>query len=1531
MLAQFSNRPVLQNKGFFQKAAERATQNYLNSQEEIEPTLEEQTEDTITEQRKSFFSEASSRIGEALGNYATGAVQGAQEVARQANRLSVSNPLALTGTPMQEGYTNSPAPVQSDEQKKSRELYKSATGNFTEETIAPAAMTTALLAPSSLAGPIFSPFVLNSLQENVKNNGAKGVVDTVTEFVPGAGAYHFSQQEGVGQYAKERPGAFAVDAIASLVPDVIGVRIGGRAVNKTVPNYRLATSSLLGNAEKSAANAASKILHNIYDNPKDRKQAGKSNDILTEGLQDTRKVQGMLSENQSLPEVKLTIDEQSFAKRVDTLVSGERGDTELIKVLTTPLALELVGAEMLPIEITSKNLKKMTVGKHNFEKGIKGEGMSPEIVKQIPRALSDPLMIFEAPYKGKNGERRIVTVLNLKDENGVTVIAPFELKKINNKKGYEINELLSAYGKTEKRSGRQYLDWYEKNVENGSLRYINKERTAEWLLSARDEDSSARNEYPMLERAINSSLSINIPTEKEFVNLKKRKTEQYSLKSKSGEQTSFGDSGKTVAGQDVKPVTRKEVEAAFDAIVPVRVGGVDKKYEGLFKVAPEVVRSRVFADYSTYAHEVGHFIDKKLKIKGSDGELIYGAEKVWGDNNTFKSYNNAEKRAEGIAEFTRQVLSDPVMAERNFPKYYKNFIHTLADPAHKDLAAKFDALADVLHRYSLQSDQARARAAVSYTDDPSTKSFVQKRKENFQKAYDLMVDDKTPIDRFVQKIIDLTGKEMDYNDNPYLLARSVTSSAKARAAMLLEDKGTPLDVIDSLNKVYNNKLKHAVTLQQILKEAESVKFSKEYLASNGYKDNRQAFSAYLVAKRQIELQKIHKNYKGPMESEVAQAVVDSAPREFASASEKVYQHFDNVLSILEDGGIISEEYHKILNEKYKNYVPMYRDKTVVEGADIPGFKPKKGLANVSDPVKGINEHGSNRNVIDPIDSLIRQTETAIEAAERNKVARAVISKKDIEGIGRYLEERADLEGVGKPEDYVFTVWENGEKKSYKTTPELYEAMTNLSAPVFEQWVKPLMAPADILRTGATGTPAFGVTNFFRDLITTVLFSDNTTIPVVEPVVNIMYGLYQSGKANFLGKKSSVYREFEVSGVPMTTRMSVERSSLKWQRIKESPGVKQGAWIIDQFQKFNQTIEEGGRLGEFAAARRKGKSIGEAGHSAKEVTVDFGRGGTAGRSVNKLIPFFNAAIQGTDRLAREIKAHPFRLATRLTTAVVLPTIVEWLSFHDEEWYRDVPQDIRDNYLLMRVGDNVVKIPFPQDVAPLSAGLKRVLNKMYGDNPEPMDSWARNTLDLMLPDFTPAFVKPALEWQAEYNFFTGKSTIPASLQNLPDKEQKDIYSSMTSIKLGEVFDVSPKKIDNLIGSVGGTGAVFMNEVIGDTLLGRNEVLPEKNISEMPVVGRLNYTPGKRSQNVEDFYQLYETTSKQYNAYGKLGENVEHWPRLKESMKKVRALNKRRKAVLNDKNLTARQKRDLMDKDQEQIIKIATFANKNYRGAK
>ena len=50
----------------------------------------------------------------------------------------------------------------------------------------------------------------------------------------------------------------------------------------------------------------------------------------------------------------------------------------------------------------------------------------------------------------------------------------------------------------------------------------------------------------------------------------------------------------------------------------------------------------------------------------------------------------------------------------------------------------------------------------------------------------------------------------------------------------------------------------------------------------------------------------------------------------------------------------------------------------------------------------------NRNVIDPLDSLIAYTQKSVDAAERNKVGLALSRLKDVEGIGSYLEEPTRL-------------------------------------------------------------------------------------------------------------------------------------------------------------------------------------------------------------------------------------------------------------------------------------------------------------------------------------------------------------------------------------------------------------------------------------------------------------------------------------------------------------------------------------------
>ena len=57
-------------------------------------------------------------------------------------------------------------------------------------------------------------------------------------------------------------------------------------------------------------------------------------------------------------------------------------------------------------------------------------------MKQIPRALTDPMMIFST-YSGKNGEVRKVIVLEFKDKNGATIVVPMELERMSD--GYKVN------------------------------------------------------------------------------------------------------------------------------------------------------------------------------------------------------------------------------------------------------------------------------------------------------------------------------------------------------------------------------------------------------------------------------------------------------------------------------------------------------------------------------------------------------------------------------------------------------------------------------------------------------------------------------------------------------------------------------------------------------------------------------------------------------------------------------------------------------------------------------------------------------------------------------------------------------------------------------------------------------------------------------------------------------------------------------------------------------------------------------------
>lgn len=213
-------------------------------------------------------------------------------------------------------------------------------------------------------------------------------------------------------------------------------------------------------------------------NPDDPMQYFRDNPLSFKRVVSTPK--GRYMQTKSANE-KLIEDENNFAANIDKFISGKLVD-KTIRVMQTPLALEVAGAKILPVDMSVENLDKVLNGKHKSD-------MSADIVKQIPRALTDPLMIFDT-YDGKNGAKRKIVALDLKSKNGATIVVPFELEVDNKSNKYVMNEIISAYGKTDNKTGEPRYEWFAKQIENGKLRYINKEKTAklienekpEWLM-----------------------------------------------------------------------------------------------------------------------------------------------------------------------------------------------------------------------------------------------------------------------------------------------------------------------------------------------------------------------------------------------------------------------------------------------------------------------------------------------------------------------------------------------------------------------------------------------------------------------------------------------------------------------------------------------------------------------------------------------------------------------------------------------------------------------------------------------------------------------------------------------------------------------------------------------------------------------------------------------------------------------------------------------------------------------------------------
>lgn len=223
--------------------------------------------------------------------------------------------------------------------------------------------------------------------------------------------------------------------------------------------------------------------------------------LETEGNDENKT--GFTQEQIAEAEKNLSIAEKEFSDGLEKWKKNKKS-TAPIKVMQTPLVMQMVGAKNLPIYIDPSKL--VIIRKTHPE-------MTLRVLKQIPRALTDPIMIVDSMTKAG----RIVVVLELRDEKGINVVIPFELDALKDR--VRANIITSAYGK--EYDGAVNYDWYLKNIRENRLLYVNKKKANRLL-------GPAGVQFSLGPKA-NGFFDSSIKTEEDLVKLKNENPMLYQM------------------------------------------------------------------------------------------------------------------------------------------------------------------------------------------------------------------------------------------------------------------------------------------------------------------------------------------------------------------------------------------------------------------------------------------------------------------------------------------------------------------------------------------------------------------------------------------------------------------------------------------------------------------------------------------------------------------------------------------------------------------------------------------------------------------------------------------------------------------------------------------------------------------------------------------------------------------------------------------------------------------------------------------
>ena len=463
-----------------------------------------------------------------------------------------------------------------------------------------------------------------------------------------------------------------------------------------------------------------------------------------------------------------------------------------------------------------------------------------------------------------------------------------------------------------------------------------------------------------------------------------------------------------------------------------------------------------------------------------------------------------------------------------------------------------------------------------------------------------------------------------------------------------------------------------------------------------------------------------------------------------------------------------------------------------------------------------------------------------------------------------------------------------------------------------QLLKSLRLPADVVRWFATTTnPEFAARNTFRDA---VLFPGYSKVKrSMLPWAGLSYWVKGMGNLLKLSEPKSAALKGAKAVASLTgspgekasrayswfTGMGGEGITFYARTIQDLRGsellLPKGAMVPKQFtargmiekarnfieNQVGEVIDYGERslrfeeFSEVFNERVKG-GMSEAGaalealEASKEVMINFTRASMMGRQMNRVIPYWNASIQGKRKVFRAFTGMDGSTAQKTAwinaaSSLGVTSALTYLFFKDEDWFKDLAPWQR--FSSWHLGPEI-ELPKPHGVGPLATAAFDLLFSENKMTPEESikgigDDWLFDQFAL------PAFMLPLFENTVNFSFWKGRQLVPDWMERsrLP-VDQFDSYTKgwakWVSNTIDDVFGigVSPIKMENLINqSLGNLPARLERNIEGVGQMLGFELAPERDnlLDQIPVLSSFfrhhPHRAGVTRERFEEAFRLLE----------------------------------------------------------------------------